>query len=190
MHRHVIDRWTDTTVFRCMLVISAMAVLPVLFMGVTTTLFGAVVMIAGRFDSELGLGSVAIGLLSLGGALGFLGYQRAHWGVKDPLLHNMTVTLVFLAAGVLAALSVAGFVVAMSISGSLEPWGSDLWLIVPSALFAAANLVWAFSGVAWMQRLLTRYAEQTGRAFDGLPVVLLSTAIALVIAATLKTITL
>ena len=58
------------------------------------------------------------------------------------------------------------------------------------ALFAGANLVWAFAGIARMQRLMGRYEERAGRAFDGLPVVLLFTAIALVIAATLKTITL
>jgi hypothetical protein len=61
---------------------------------------------------------------------------------------------------------------------------------VLGALFAAANLVWAVAGIARIQRLLNRYAEKTGRAFDGLPVVLLFTAIALVIAAALKTLTL
>ena len=189
MHRRVIDRLTDTAVFRCMLVISAIAVLPVLFMGVTTTFFGAVVMLGGHSDWALESASLAIPLLSIGGALGFLGYQRAHWGLKDPSLHNMTVTLVFLAAGVLAALSVAGFVLVTAFAGWFDPWGPERWWAL-AALFAAANLVWAFAGIAWMQRLLDGYAEKTGRAFDGLPVVLLSTAIALVIAATLKTITL
>jgi hypothetical protein len=61
---------------------------------------------------------------------------------------------------------------------------------VLGALFVLANLLWAFAGIAWMQRLMDRYAERTGQAFDGLPVVLLFTALALAIAATLKTITL
>ena len=35
------------------------------------------------------------------------------------------------------------------------------------------------AGIARMQRLMRRYAERAGRAFDGLPIVLLLTAIAL-----------
>ena len=190
MHRHVIDRWADTTLFRCLLVISAMPVLPVLFMGVTTTVFGAIVMLAGRMDAGLGVGASAVPLLSIGGALGFLGYQRAHSGVKDPSLHNMTVTLAFLTAGVLAALFVAGFVLVIAIGGWLVPSAANVSLVALGALFAAANLVWAFAGIAWMQRLLDGYAEKTGRAFDALPIVLLFVAIALVVAATLKTMTL
>ena len=190
MHRPLLDRWTDTTVFRCLLLLSAFAVLPVLFSGVTATFFGVVAALAGRFDPALGLGSLAVALLSLGGALGFLGYQRAHWGVKDPCEHNITVTLAFLTAGVIAGLSVAGFVLFMAVSGWLEPFGPDIRLILLGGLFAAANLVWSFSGIAWMQRLLRRHAEATGEVFDGLPIVLLFIAIALATAVTLKTATL
>ena len=190
MHRHVIDRWADTTVFRCMLVISATAVLPVLLLGVTTTLFGALVMLGGKIDSGLRLGGLVIPLLSIGGSLGFVGYQRAHRGMKDPWLHNITLTLVFLTAGVLAALAVAGFVLVIAVAGWLEPWGADARLTALGAMFAAANLVWAFAGVAWMQRLLRGYLEATGRAFDGLPVALLVVAIALATAAALATTTL
>ena len=192
MHRHVIDRLADTTVFRCLLLFSAMAVLPVLFMAVTTTGFGLVMMLAGQveFASDLERGELAIALLSIGGALGFLGYQRAHSGVKNPLEHNVTVTLAFLGAGVMAALSVAGFVLFTVVSGWLEPWGPDAWLVLLGASFAAANLVWAFSGIAWMQRLLSVYVEATGRAFDDLPVVLLFVAIGLATGAALTTTTL
>jgi hypothetical protein len=187
MHRHVIDRWADTTVFRCLLLLSAMAVLPVLAMGTLFTVFGGVATLAG--PSAVELWHVVIALLAVGGALGFLGYLRAHGGVKDPSSHNVTATLAFLTAGVLAAFSVAGVVFVTTIQTWRELWDGPS-LLVPGALFATANLVWAFAGIAWMQRLMDRYAETTGRAFDGLPVVLLFTAIALVIAATLKTMTL
>jgi hypothetical protein len=125
-----------------------------------------------------------------GGALGFVGYVRAHRGVKDPCRHNVTATLAFLTAGVLAALSVAGVVLATVV----ELWRRESWdggsFLALGALFAAANLVWALAGIAWMRRLMRRYEDKAGRAYDGLPVVLLFTAIALVIAATLRTMTL
>ena len=70
-----------------------------------------------------------------------------------------------------------------------NPWGSPMWAL-PTTLFAVANLVWATSGVAWMQRLPHRYAEDTGRAFDTLPAMLLFVAIALTAAAVLRTTTL
>ena len=190
MHRHIIDRLADTTVFRCLLLFSGMAVLPVLLMGVTATFFGAVAMLAGRFEAGLAPAAVAIAPLSVGGLLGFLGYQRAHGGVKDPLEHNVTVTLAFLTAGVLTALSVAGFVLFTAVGAWLEPWGADAWLVLLGAAFAAANLVWAFSGIAWMQRLLSAYVEAAGRAFDGLPVLLLFVAIGLATGAALTTTTL
>ena len=63
-------------------------------------------------------------------------------------------------------------------------------LLVGSALFAAANLTWAIGGAAWMQRLPRRYAEETGRVFDGLPVLLMFVSVALAISAALATTTL
>ena len=187
MHRHVIDRWADTTAFRCLLLFSAMAVLPVLAMGVLTTVVGGGAMLAAAARVELW--HAVFALFAVGGALGFVGYLRAHGGVKDPSRHNVTATLALITAGVLAALSVAAFVSVTTIELWRETW-EQTSLLVLGALFAAANLVWAFAGIAWMQRLMDRYAEKTGRAFDGLPVVLLFTAIAVAVAATLKTITL
>ena len=56
-----------------------------------------------------------------------------------------------------------------------------------AACFVAANLVWAMSGIAWSQRLRRRYAEVAGHAFDSLPALLLSVALALATAAAVST---
>ena len=188
MHRHLIDRWYDTTAFGIALGLSGALVLPVLALGVLVTVIGGSFMIAD--PSAVEVGQVAFALLAVGGTLGFVGYLRAHFGIKDPCRHNVTATLLFLTAGILAALSVAGVVLVTAV----EMWQADTRdgasLLVLGALFSAANLVWAFAGIARMQRLMRRYEERAGRTFDGVPVVLLFTAIALVIAATLKTITL
>jgi hypothetical protein len=188
MHRHLLDRLYDTTAFGIALGLSGAIVLPVLALGVLTTVIGGSIMIAE--SSAVELGQVAFALLAVGGALGFVGYLRAHFGIKDPCRHNVTATLLFVTSGVLAALLVAGFVLVMAVEISQRDAKDGASFIVLGALFAAANLVWAVAGIARIQRLLNRYAEKTGRAFDGLPVVLLFTAIALVIAAALKTLTL
>ena len=74
--------------------------------------------------------------------------------------------------------------------------GSNVWLGL-TALFVAANVVWALAGAAKVQRLTRDRAEhehvggkQVGRAFDSLPVVLLIVAIALTTAAVFGTVTL
>jgi len=192
MHRHLIDRWFDTTAFGIALGLSGALVLPVLALGVLVTVIGGSFMIAD--PSALELGQVAFALLAVGGALGFVGYLRAHFGIKDPCRHNVTATLLFLTAGVLAALSVAIVVLVSALVIAMERWPHDLhdgtFVFVLGALFATANLVWAFAGIARMQRLMSRYEQRAGRPFDGVPIVLLFTAIALVIAAVLKTITL
>jgi hypothetical protein len=191
MHRHLIDRWFDTTAFGIALGLSGAVVLPVLALGVMVTVIGGSFMIAE--PSAVELEHVVFALLAVGGALGFVGYVRAHFGIKDPCRHNVTATLLFLAAGVLAALAVAGGVLVWALVMAMEMWPRDFHdgtsFFVLGALFAMANIVWAFAGIARMQRLMRRYEERAGRAFDGLPVVLLFTAVALVIAATLKTIT-
>ena len=189
MHRHAIDRWTDTTIFRVALGLAALAVVPVLLAGVNTTVIATAVLLAGSGRMELGLEQAGFALVSVGGVLGFLGYLRARWAAKDPRRHNVTATLIFLAAGVLAALSVAGFVLVTAVASWREPWGSGVWLVL-GALFATANAVWALAGIAWMQRLARRYTEHTGRAFDGLPALLLFVAVALATAAALAVTTL
>ena len=187
MHTRAIDRWADTMWFRLVLLLAGLAVLPVLLMGVVATVFGSAAVLSGR--SSVDFAQAAFALLSAGGLLGFLGYWRAHGGALRPHGHNVTATLTCLAAGVVAALVVAGYTVAGVLSGWREPWSNGPWVVMP-ALFAAANLVWALSGIAWMQRLSRRYAEKTDRAFDNLPVILLCVAIALATAAALTTATL
>jgi len=187
MHRHVIDRWTDATTFGVMLIFAGLAVVPVLAMGVLTTVIGGTVVLIERSPVELE--QAVFALLSVGGALGFLGYLRARWGARDPRQHNITATLACLAAGVLAALSVAGFVLVTAVASWREPWGSAVWLVL-GALFATANVVWALAGIGWMQRLARRYAEHTGRPFDGLPALLLLVAVALATTAALAATTL
>jgi hypothetical protein len=187
MVRHAVDNWTDTTAFRIVLFVSALAVLPVLAVGVLITVLGGAILLAegSAVDAEQAL----FGALSTGGAIGIFGYLRAQLGARRPDRHDMTSTLICLGIGVVTALAVAGFVV----SGTLEAW-STLWNDSPRAsapfLFAAANLVWALSGIAWMQRLPRRYAEKTGRRFDTVPVIVLFVAIALLSGALLMTITL
>ena len=187
MDRPLLDRWTDTTVFRAALLFSGMAVLPVLALGAFVTVIGGSAML--MQPSGVELEQALFGLLSIGGALGFVGYARAHFAARNAVRHNVTVTLLCLAAGVAAALAVACFVLFATLNGLRSPWDAREWLLLGTP-FAAANVVWAVSGIAWMQRLPHRYAEKTGRAFDTLPVVLLFVAIVLAIAAALTMTTL
>ena len=187
MRRHAFDRWTDTTAFRFMLLFASLAVVPVLALGALTTVSGAGALFLSGATIELV--HAAFALLSTGGVLGFVGYLRAHAGAKHPERHGVTATLVFLWVGVVTTLAVAGIALSGALSLWENPWDARPWVAAP-LLFAVANLVWAASGVAWMQRLLHRYASRTGRAFDGLPVVLLSLSIALFIAAALNAATL
>lgn len=182
MDRLLLDRWTDTLAFRCLLLLSALAVLPVLAAGVLTTVIGGAAMLYSRAAIELE--QAVFGLLALGGMLGFVGYLRAHVAKRDPERLSVTTTLMFLAAGVVTALVVVGFAVAGVLDVWKAPWNARP-LVVGSALFAAANLTWAIGGVAWMVRLPRLYAEDTGRVFDGLPVVLMFVSLALAISAAL-----
>lgn len=187
MRRHTIDRWTDTTTFSCMLIVSSVVVLPALAIGVLITLIGGAELLADGLVVDIVQAGFAA--LSLGGVIGLIGYVRALLGARNPAHHNVTATLLCLAAGVFTALVVSGFALTPWILVWMEPWRRQAWGIAPG-LFAAANLVWAVAGVAWMQRLPRRYTEKTGRAFDGFPVVLLFVAMALATAAILNTTTL
>jgi hypothetical protein len=187
MHRNLIDRSTDTAVFRLMLFVSGWLVLPVLGMGVLTTVIGgAAVFIEPSF---VGLEQVAFALLSIGGAMGFVGYLRAHRSARESGRHHVAVTLVCLAMGVGAALAVAVYAAAAAVESWLTPSGSSVWLGLAAA-FALANVVWAWAGAAWMWRLARRGTEHAGHAFDGLPIVLLIVALALATTAALVTATL
>jgi hypothetical protein len=189
---HLIDRWSDAVAFRIALGLSGALVLPVLALGVIVTAIGGSMLIAE--PSAVELWEMAFALLAIGGALGFVGYVRGHFAIKDPRRHNVTATLLLLAAGVLTALTVAGGVLMGAVVVAMERWPRDFHdgtvVFAAGALFATANFVWAFAGIARMQRLMRRYEERAGRAFDGLPVVFLFTALALALAATLQTITL
>jgi len=190
MHRHFIDHWTDTTTFRVLLFLSACAVLPVLGVGVVTTVIGGSVLFSAyqRIDVE----QAVFGLLSLGGAAGMIGYVRARLGARAPTRHNLAATLLLLSAGIVTALAVAGFVavVVVEFLQRTTRWSDAFPWLGLGGLFVAANAVWALVGVAWIQRLLRRYAESTGQIFDSLPVMLLFVALALATTATLATATL
>ena len=136
--------------FRVLLFFSGCLVLPVLGIGVLTTVIGGAVVV--MEEPALDLEQVVFALLSIGGAVGFVGYLRAHSAAKAPSRHNITATLVCLAVGVGTALAVAVFVAAQAVESWLTPWGSNVWLGL-AALFVAANVVWALAGAAWMQRL-------------------------------------
>lgn len=192
MHRHAIDRWTDTTAFRVTLLLAGLVVVPVLAMGVLTTLIGGSITLLEH--SAVDLEQALFALLSVGGALGFIGYGRARSGARRPDRHNVTATLLCLAAGVIAALGVAVPVAAWVVEIYLvpqSPWNPNPngWATL-LALFSFANAVWAIAGIGWMQRLLRRYAEDTRRVFDGLPALLLFVALVLATAATTMTTTL
>jgi hypothetical protein len=183
MERHAIERWTDATAFGVALGLAGAMVVPVLALGVLVTVIGGSFLIQERASIELE--QAVFGLVSVGGLLGFIGYVRAHRGAKSPACHNVTATLLFLSAGVATALAVAGAVVIGTLYG-IRSAGSLGWVWATTA-FASANVVWVFAGIASMQRLMRRYAEKTGRAFDGLPLVLLFVVISLVVAAALMT---
>jgi hypothetical protein len=184
MHRALLDRWTDTTAFRCVLLLAGLVVLPVLGIGALTTVVGASIIL--RQQLTVDIEQMAFGMLALGGTLGMVGYARAHRAVRAPGRHSIATTLLLLGIGAVTALMVASFVASEAIASWSTTWRSAIWPGL-AALFAAANLVWVLAGIAWMQRLPRIYAEKTGRGFDSLPVMLLFVALVLTTAAALAT---
>jgi hypothetical protein len=150
MNRQLLDRWTDTTAFRVMLFVASLVVLPVLAIGVFTTVIGGAV--AAWSDQALVDDMlVVIAVLSIGGALGFVGYLRARAGTRAPGRHNVTATFVCVAAGVLTAFGLGGFSAAWAVRAWLAPWDGSVWASL-FALFALANVAWAISGIACSSR--------------------------------------
>jgi amino acid transporter len=163
MGKASIDRWTDTIVFRAALFCSGVLVLPVLALGLLTTLW--MLVFASRSSEFSVLDGGPVALLSLGGGLGILGLLRAHRGTKEAARRDIAGTLVCLAIGIATALGVAGLVAADLVADALEfGWQRGSWI---SALFVAAHVCWVLWGVGSMQKLTRRYVERTGRAFHG-----------------------
>ena len=188
MGKQSIDRWADTRAFRFALLFAGLAIGPVLAIGLAVTVIGGGAMLLDGTAPDLE--QAVFGLLAIGGALGLFGYARAHAGAARPDRHNLTATLLLLRAGVSTALAVAAAAaVFWHLLVARAEW-SEFESLGVVACFVAANLVWAMSGVAWSQRLRRRYAEVVGRAFDGLPVLLLFVALSLATAAAITTVTL
>jgi hypothetical protein len=192
MDRHLIDRWTDTTTFGVALAFAVALALPVLALGiiVSVAMIGVAI-----FEQRIGPFGPVVVVLSVGGVIGVVGWARARQGSSRPEGHNVTATLVCLVVGTATALAVGAFAATPMVGGLREPWGpaAVAWTAAaawPAALFVAAHAVWVLAGIGWMQRLMRRHAEHTGRAFDGIPVVLLFVAMGLGAAAALLTLTL
>ena len=183
MNRQLIERWTQTTLFAVAAGIAGALMLPVLGIGLVTSVGLLGVAVVQRTANLFG---AAIVLLSVGGAIGVLGLARAAYGVRRPARHNVTTTMVFLLIGVATALALTACLTVPLSDAFFAPLGSvrDVWR---APLILAAPLIWALFGIGWMQKLARRYAEESGRTFDGLPVLLLFVAIALAIAAVLIT---
>jgi hypothetical protein len=183
MGRHLIERWTDTTTFGVALAFAGALALPLLGLGVIVSVGLIVGALVEQTANPLGTVIVA---LSAGGAIGVIGWVRALRGINRPEEHNVTLTLVYLVIGTVTALAVGAISSVPMVVSLREPWElpTDAW---PVVLFVAAHMVWVLAGIGWMQRLTRRYAEHTGRAFDGIPAALLCVAIALAAAAALVT---
>jgi hypothetical protein len=180
MDRAPIERWTDTDGFRIALGLSGVLVVPVLALGLAVSAVMLVVAVAEQTAEFAGAVVVA---LSLGGVAGLLGVLRARYAVRSPGTNDVTATLVCLAIVTATALAAAVIVAYPSVS-MLGTWSSPVrtW---PGLLVVAAHVVWVLFGVGRMHAVSRRYAEGTGRAFDGIPATMLFIAIALAVAATL-----
>ena len=189
MDRHLIERWTDTTTFGVALAFAVALALPVLALGVIVSV--ATIGVA-LFAQTVGPFGAVVVVLSVGGVIGVIGWARARQGTSRPEGHNVTATLLCLLVGIGTALAVGAFAAAPIVMPLPESWGpvaaawpaAALW---PAALFVAVHVVWVLAGIGWMQRLMRRHAEHTGRAFDGIPATLLCVAIGLGAAAAVLT---
>jgi uncharacterized protein with PQ loop repeat len=187
MGTHLIDRLTSALGFRVLFVVSAVLVLPVLALGLFVTSVFFLAMTNARYDemAEM-LGFVS---LSLGGAIGTLGWVLSLVAARNPERYNLTAIFVCLAVGVVTALVVTIYSIRQIVESIDSPWG--LRLSAPGfGVFAIATTIWVLDGIGRMQVLARRYRERTGRVFDGLSVAMLLVALALAIMAALNTLTL
>ena len=168
MRRHLIERLTDTQLFRLALVLAGTFLIPVLGVGLTSLPF---VVTFGTGGDRVS--AVAFVALAIGGAIGLVGWIRAIMCARTPERHSLTITLTFLAIGSAAAVGVSGFLVFFALESA------SLWL----AVLASSPAVWVLGGIGWMQRLPRICTERTGRPVDALPVTQLLTGIGLALAA-------
>ena len=182
MRRQLIDRMAGTTAFRILLLLSGLMVLPVLALGL---LLSPILLATSAMEPDAA--GLAFILLSIGGAIGIVGWLRARWGARTPERHNVGLTLALIAIGIVTALAVGGFV---TYAAFWVPWGWTGPSLVGVAAFVVAHGVWIVAGIAWIERLTFSYAVRTGRIFDAIPITLLLVALGLVLAVVLAAATL
>lgn len=182
MDKAFVDRITDTGTFAVLFGMSGVLILPVLALGV---LFSMFFVPRGLMGEPVAVGFVA---LSAGGAIGVAGWIRAHLAMRAPERHDITLTLLCLAVGIVTALVVGVGTVVVTLADLHDTWGLATWSSSGLAgAFGAAHLVWVLGAIGWMERLARRYKERTGRAFDTIPVVFLMVAIALALSVPVAT---
>jgi hypothetical protein len=171
MKRRLFERLTDTITFRVLHICAGLIVVPVLLLGIFGAGFALIALVSSSGDS----GMIAVVLPVVGGVLGIVGWIRARSGVREPQGHDVSLTLVLLAFGVITAIVLAGCVVAATVAAAVATGaGSVAW-----ASFVIALIIWAAAGVGSGQRLARVLAERTGRSVDALPALPLFLALAL-----------
>jgi ABC-type transport system involved in multi-copper enzyme maturation permease subunit len=105
--------------------------------------------------------------------------------VRVPHRHNVSVTFMLLAFGVITAIVLAGSVIVATATAAVTSGTGAFG--VGWVSFAGALIVWAIAGVGSGQRLSRVLTERTGRPVDGLPTLLLFVALALGLGASFGT---
>lgn len=187
MGTHLIDRLTGTLGFRVLFVVSAVLVLPVLALGLFVTSGFLMAMTTWQREALIEfLGPLS---LSLGGAIGIIGWVFSLVAARNPERYNLPAILICLAVGVVTALAITTYSISQLIAELGSRYSSGL--SAPAfGVFGIATTIWVLDGIGRMQVLFRRYRERTGHVFDGLPVLLLFVALTLATAATLTATTL
>jgi hypothetical protein len=175
MGTHLIDRLTSTLGFRVLFVVSAVLVLPVLALGL---LFTSGFLMAMMWQPEVAIEIFGFAALSLGGAVGTLGWVLALVAARNPERYNLTAIIVCLVVGVVTALAVTAYSIGQIAEELDNPWVSRF--SAPAfGVFGIATTIWALDGIGRMQQLVRRYRERTGHVFDAIPIVFLLVALGL-----------
>jgi len=175
MGTHMIDRLTSTLTFRVLFFLSAVLVLPVLALGL---LFTSGFLLSLAWQRETALEVLAFASLSLGGAVGTVGWILSLIASRNPERYSLTAIFVCLTIGVVTALAVTAYSIGQMLEGLRSPWDPML-MTAPFAVFGTATTIWVLDGIGRMQVLARRYWECTGHAFDAMPVVFLMVSIGL-----------